>query len=451
MSALTVTRRTRALARPSQRSAHAGALLGICLDDPHTTPTPRTIEIETPPASITLVTGPSGTGKTTLLADIARAAERARYRVIDPEQTNLPSVACVDLFDGSTLDAMRAMSRAGLADASIFTARADRLSLGESARLRLARAMHHAEQDDTRATLLVLDEFASHLDPITALALARLLRRFVDCAPHVRAIVATHRTELAPALACHAHLAFNTSGALTNLAPAARADPFNLVIEPASRDALASLLPLHYRAGKPATVVRTLVAREVNTNAIAGTLGVSMPTLNAPWRDLAWPARYRSSDKRLDAHKLNDEVRCISRVIIDPRFRGIGVARRLVSAYLDDPLTPHTEAAAAMGLASPFFERAGMRAYRVPPSDRNTRLLDALAHIHVEQLQLATPAIAWRTINTRGASRFIERELLRWAKSSRSTCNRPRGNLFALFREACRSLISTPIGYAHAA
>lgn len=311
--------------------------------------------------------------------------------------------------------------------------------------------MHKSERDSARPTLLMLDEFASHLDPITGVALARLLRRFLDRTPHVRAIVSTHRAELAPTLGSHAHLHLDAAGTLALREPTDRAEPFEVVIEPAPRDALAPLMPLHYRSGAPATTVRTLVARETRTDTIAGALSVSMPTLNAPWRDLAWPARYRTGDKRLDAHRLNDEVRCISRVIVDPRFRGLGVARRLVHAYLHDPLTPHTEAGAAMGLASPFFERAGMHAYRVPPSNRSTRLLDALAHIGLEHLDLATPAHAWRRINAHGNACFVARELRHWAKRSRATCNKPRDDLFALFREACRSLVSTPIGYAHAA
>src|SRR5205823_1709377 len=111
---------------------------------------------------------------------------------------------------------------------------------------------------------------------------------------------------------------------------------------------------------------------------LAAVLVVSMPTLNGRWRELAWPGRFCGGDQRACARRLNEEVRTISRVIVEPRWRGLGVATRLVREYLRSPLTEKTEAAAAMGVCCPFFEAAGMRAWRLEPDRRGVRLLGAL-------------------------------------------------------------------------
>ena len=57
---------------------------------------------------------------------------------------------------------------------------------------------------------------------------------------------------------------------------------------------------------------------------------------------------------------LNANVRCISRVVVEPRYRGIGLGVRLVRETLPLAGVPVVEAIAAMGEVNPFFERAGM-------------------------------------------------------------------------------------------
>ncbi len=103
-----------------------------------------------------------------------------------------------------------------------------------------------------------------------------------------------------------------------------------------------------------------------------------MPTLNGRWRTVAWPGDYDTPDKRTNAHRLNAEVRVISRVIVDPRYRGLGLAVRLVRAYLDVAETQRTEALAAMAHACPFLERAGMRRIDMPSSKADAKLNSSL-------------------------------------------------------------------------
>ena len=233
-----------------------------------------------------------------------------------------------------------------------------------------------------------------------------------------------------------------------------RGHPVRLSIAEGDWRDFRALARYHYLAGPPAVPVLTLRARA--RGELAGVLVVAMPTLNGVWRELAWPGRYATGDKRRDVASLNREVRTIARVIVDPRFRGLGVARRLVRTYLDDPLTPATEAVAAMGRISPFFERAGMTAYELPVDDRDARLGDALVAVGVEAWRLleggttAPRALieraARRTIR-RGAavpSALLVRELERWAKGRRVSGDRDE----LLVRAGLR-LLARPVAYAH--
>ncbi|HBS27948.1 MAG TPA: hypothetical protein DEB06_00515 [Phycisphaerales bacterium] len=198
----------------------------------------------------------------------------------------------------------------------------------------------------------------------------------------------------------------------------------------------------HYRHARPARVARVLVARDVGTGAVVGGLVVAMPTLNARWRGVAWPGRYEGLDARERAVRLNRDVRCIARVVVDPRWRGIGVATALVRAYLSDPLTPCTEAIAAMGRATRFFEHAGMTRHDIPPPARHARLLDALAHLGIEPWALARPGVALELAarrRSRGGAALLEQELRRWGLASRATRGVAGAPVAELFRVACRT------------
>lgn len=354
---------------------------------------------------------------------------------------------------------MTTLSRAGLAEAACFIRRPTELSTGQLARLRLALALHRVDEhaDDGAPAALLIDDFGAALDPLTRRNLAALLRRAVDARPALRAIVATGDDGVGRWLAPDALLQVRADETTSiTIAPAnvppARPDPLAGVIsEPAPYASYAELAGFHYRARRPARPALTLVARDTTSadrDPIAA-LVVAHPTLNGAVRRLAWPGRFDSGDKARDARRLNDELRTIARVVVDPRWRALGVATLLVRTYLSSPLTSCTEAEAAMGRCCAFFERAGMTAYNLPRPPRDARLLDALAHAGVEPWRLATPAAAWdRAVRAVGEP-FLARELRRWAGDSRSTAPHKRDDPRAIFALACAALSGDPVGYAH--
>jgi predicted GNAT family acetyltransferase len=170
----------------------------------------------------------------------------------------------------------------------------------------------------------------------------------------------------------------------------------------------------HYLAGPPATV--DIILRAVHPGPrgepeVAGVLVVSHPTLHGWWRDVAWPGRYTyragGPSRELAASRLNAEVRTISRVIVDPRFRALGVASTLVRAYLSSPRTRRTEAVAAMGGLCPFFERAGMTAHTAAPDERSRAVRAWLNARGIVAADLIEAGRAECVLRRRGVEAFL--------------------------------------------
>ncbi len=163
------------------------------------------------------------------------------------------------------------------------------------------------------------------------------------------------------------------------------------------------LAAFHYLRHQPVTATRVLVLEHVDQSPadrfaqrkasarVVGVLVESLPALSCALRDVALGGRYTGwSDRRAAARLLNAEVRCISRVVVHPQWRGLGLAVRLVRHALATMSTRYTEALAAMGKVHPFFRLAGMREYRRWPHARDQRLRDALACVGLEPWELAS-------------------------------------------------------------
>ncbi|QQS08099.1 MAG: GNAT family N-acetyltransferase [Phycisphaerales bacterium] len=189
-------------------------------------------------------------------------------------------------------------------------------------------------------------------------------------------------------------------------------------IEPGDARDYDALAAHHYRAGPPATTCE--IRRAVLDDELVGVLVIAFPTLNATWRDAAWPEFTKdappASDRRERAQYLNAHLRTIARVIVEPRHRGMGIARRLVASYLDHPVTPLTEAIASMGAFCPFFERAGMREIHRPPTKASVRLAQRLDDLGVKPWTLADPARRSRAL----ARPAILEAIRDWALAHRS-------------------------------
>ena len=220
----------------------------------------------------------------------------------------------------------------------------------------------------------------------------------------------------------------------------------------------------HYLAKCPRTMTRILALRDPTPDVVdrylhrrtqgqvVAVLVESFPVLSCTLRDCALERRYADLPVRQRARLLNDEMRCISRVVVDPRWRGLGLAVRLVAHALATATTHYTESLASMGRISPFFERAGMIAYHRPPLPADARLLAALLRADLSTADLATPKdTAEKILHLPTAQRdWLIRELTRWYRTAGGRGISVTGDLWDYLKAARRRLLASPVYYLHA-
>lgn len=167
-------------------------------------PMSRTLESMLAPGRVVLVTGESGTGKSTLLELLRRRLRLTKKQVhvvTDPLRAKSTSARShrrkplVDLLDGDTERRLRLLASCGMADATLLARQPAELSEGQRARLAITLAAQKTRQGHT----LICDEFAATLDRPTAtglsLALAKWARR-----EQVQVVVATANDDVAQPL-----------------------------------------------------------------------------------------------------------------------------------------------------------------------------------------------------------------------------------------------------------
>lgn len=217
----------------------------------------------------------------------------------------------------------------------------------------------------------------------------------------------------------------------------------------------------HYRPGNPMTMTRILtihdatptaadryLARPVTPQPIA-VLIESLPALSCRLREEALGGRYGYLRPKQRSQLLNEELRCISRVIVDPRWRGLGLAVRLVRQALATATTRYTEAIAVMGRVSPFFDRAGMAAYERPALPAAERALAAMRFAGIRPNELALPASIEQRITEmpQPNQQLLTKELTRWYRTAGGRGVSKSPSLAEVLQAARRGLLANPIYY----
>jgi ABC-type ATPase with predicted acetyltransferase domain len=64
---------------------------------------------------------------------------------------------------------------------------------------------------------------------------------------------------------------------------------------------------------------------------------------------------------------VNQNIRTISRLIVHPAYRGLGLASILIKCILNNCTTRYTETLATMAKAHPLFRKSGMKEF--PPAE----------------------------------------------------------------------------------
>jgi len=214
-----------------------------------------------------------------------------------------------------------------------------------------------------------MDEFCSTLDRDTAKIVAFNLQKLAR--QNGKAVIAatTHDDlfeDLAPNVLVHKRYGKEITIRYHNKAlPRQCSLTQEMHVEQGSLQDYKALSQFHYRAGHcPAPrKIFALKRRE----EVCGVIVYSFPSPVTFGRSKVWKGNLQ---------QLQKEVSTISRVVVHPKYRSIGLGVKLVRETLCEAGTTCVEAVAVMARYNPFFEIAGMR--KIAESKPNVHVTAAL-------------------------------------------------------------------------
>jgi GNAT superfamily N-acetyltransferase len=210
-----------------------------------------------------------------------------------------------------------------------------------------------------------LDEFAATLDRDTAKIVAFNLQKLARQQGKA-VLAATTHTDLFEDLnpSVHIHKRFGKE-ITVNYYPNVPAKECSLVremrIEEGTTEDWHRLAGFHYRSHKVAGPRK--IFRLVRGEELCGVIVYSYPPPTCFGRKLVLP--------KMSMKELNEKLSIISRVVVHPKYRTIGLGAKLVKETLPLAGTPYVEMPAVMAKYNPFAEKAGMReiAEQPPPKE----------------------------------------------------------------------------------
>ena len=228
-----------------------------------------------------------------------------------------------------------------------------------------------------------------------------------------------------------------------------------ITIKPCSFALYQHLGHFHYRSGAPGPVSRCFGAffpsssRIDPTDRLAGIIIYSMPALNSHLRNIATAQRYLAApDLAARALLLNREIRTISRVIIDPQFRSIGLAVRLIRQTMPQMHKKYIEASAVMGHLHPMFTKAGMTMYTAPADGKTELMIAAFEQVGIARQRIADRHYVGQFIRKLNLTkrRFITSRIRKFFVAARSGTvgSQTRLDLDWILPRLCQSLLSRP-------
>ncbi len=394
-------RKTPRLGRPTRRTAEVATRFGIPLQA-STVTILESLAIPIRPRTIVLILGPSGSGKSSALAEIERqfptghAVHRVDFR---PDASIIDEVAPKSSFT----EAANLLTACGLGESRLWLRTFDSLSEGERFRARLARTIavqqaetphvtphdstqpnRHSEIDNRQLPPLLCDEFCSSLHRRAALAISHNLRKLVTHR-NLCMILASNNDDIVSDLQPDIIVRLQQQG-LAIIEPQRVAANRSLslrkklVITPGRKADYDAFASMHYRATDELGFVDRIFTLRERDGDTLGIVVYSHSPLELSLRNQATNGWFTRSARRVNKH-----LRILRRLVIHPDIRGCGLGHYLVRQTMPLLGTQYVECLAAMGEHNPVFERAGMtRVGQYDISPQRKAALDTLRKMDVD-------------------------------------------------------------------
>ena len=348
-------------AKVTKRTVDVSEAFGIGVDEEHHFVVYDNFTVEINKGNIVYITGDSGSGKSLLLKELATSmlnngnsefgriiTDREVERKIDSEKPIIEQVG------RNTNEAINILSIAGLNEAFLMLRKYSELSDGQKYRFRLAKMI------DSGANTWMMDEFASVLDRTTAKVVAYTIQKAARRLGRTLIVATTHtdlERDLNPNLRIFKHFGFKVDvkyRKVNSVKPCSLLR--KVIIEKGSKRDFEELEQFHYRHG---SLIIKAIYRAVLDGKVTGVIVYASPYLNLRARSVVLP-QFTGKTTPEHARKINKHFVRIARVVVDPKYRSIGLGVKLVKDTLARVGYPYVEILAVMGQYNPFAVKAGM-------------------------------------------------------------------------------------------
>ena len=354
------------------------------------------LELEIGPRDIVYITGESGGGKSVLLRALAEDLGDEALDMAEVEvEEDRPIIDTV----GRTLrEGLSLLSRVGLNDAYLLLRPYNQLSEGQRYRYRLAKLM------ESGAQYWVMDEFCSTLDRTTARIVAfnvqkqarRMGRGVLAATAHEDLL-----QDLAPSVYVKKGLGRRLEVRYFPNRPRERCSVAEEVrVERGTPSDYRELAEFHYRSHRLPPPIAIYAMRR--GEELVGVIVYSYPGINSF-------GRRRALGRRVPVEELNRDFAVISRVVLHPRYRSIGLGRRIVEKTLPLVGRRYVEAIAVMAQYNPFFEKAGMRRVaEIGPDESLLEVGERLRRLGFNPIEMASEEANLRRLEGMGREEVEE-------------------------------------------
>jgi GNAT superfamily N-acetyltransferase len=161
---------------------------------------------------------------------------------------------------------------------------------------------------------------------------------------------------------------------------------------------------VHYR-GSNAGIVRKCFKATIHVEIAAGIVFV-FPHFSLRGRNIAMP-EFKGKTTSEMVKKINENISRISRVVVHPKFRSIGLGAEIVKRALPKSPTRIVETLAVMAHYNSFFESAGMIRVEI---EQDNSLLGALGNLE-KHTELRREMLASKSLNLKTLSRMNQKQL----------------------------------------
>ena len=360
--------------KPTDRVVAVAEGFGLGLDQWEKFVVYDNVQLKIGRTDIVYITGDSGSGKSVLLKalekDIKQDMGLSCINIADIKpELGKPLIETV----GETLEeGLELLSKVGLNDAFLFLRTYEQLSDGQKYRYKIAKMV----ESKAEAQFWIADEFAATLDRDTAKIVAYNLQKLARQNGKAVLAATTHTDlfeDLRPSVHIHKRFGKEICVAYYTNEPAKECSLVKeMCVEEGTFKDWRQLAGFHYRSHKIAGPRKIFCLKR--GDELCGVIVYCHPGPCTFGRRTVLP--------KMSMRELNEKLSVISRVVVHPKYRTVGLGVKLVRETLPLAGPPYVEMLAVMAKYNPFAERAGMQKIaEQPPPKEALRIAETLQHL----------------------------------------------------------------------